>query len=642
MIRKIFLPVLVIIFALFLAAETVEQLQQQLASAAGAQRVELLLKLSAEYRYKEPAQVVRYADEAIQVAAAMDFPTGEARGLLLRATGFFQLGKLDQALASYQSGLDKAQTIHLPDVMGGCLNGIAAVEMKRGQVLAALGHFEQALSFLEKAGDKEKLAGIHNNIAIIYYNRGEYDQALDYMFKAQLLYEELGDESGVGVVLNAIGNIYNKLGKHDQALKYFRRVLSIAENTGHKQLKVSCLVNMGEIFARTGAWPEALEQNTRALALARELGNPEYEAVCLNNIGDARREMGDNAAALENYLASMKIFKKMNAKPRIMISYLNIGKLYVRDGRLQKAQEYLIQAFRLAEETEERNFQREAADALFQLYEQLGDYQQALRYQKIHTDLKEQLFSGENIEKIATLQARYETEKKQQQIELLQREREIGELQIKRQRLWMIFISTALILAAVIAFFLYRRYRLKIRTNTELSAAYTKMSQLAKHDELTGLLNRRSAMERMEIEMVRMGRTWRPFSVIMVDVDDFKRINDTLGHECGDRVLRNLAATVRDTLREPDVAARWGGEEFLLMLPETDMDGAVVVAEKIRQCIARSVVEYDGRPVSVTVTMGVNVYDKPNPINECIRGADEALYQGKLNGKNQVVRAIMT
>jgi len=637
--RRSLLPGLFIFCLCTLVAGTIEELKQQLPNATGDRRVEVLLQLGAEYRYKAPDQVIHYAGEAIRAAEAISLPAGVARGLLLQATGYFQLGEFQQALASYQAGFDRAKAVNLPDVMGGCLNGIAAVEMKRGEVLAALDHFEQALAFLEQAGDKEKLAGIHNNIAIIYYNRGDYDEALDYMFKAQLLYEELRNEAGVGIVLNAIGNIYNKMDQPDQALHYFQQALAIAESTEHKQLKASCLVNMGEIFSRKSAWADALKQNIQALAVARELGNREYTAVCLNNIGDARREMGDNAAALENYLASLKIFEEMNARPRITISYLNIGKLYLRDNQPRQAESYLSEAFRLAGETEELNFQREAADLLHQLYEKQGDFQKALQYQKIQTDLREKIFSGENITRIATLEARYETEKKQQQIELLQREREIGELQIKRQRLWMILITTAMLLGAVITFFLYRRYRLKIRTNAELSAAYSKMSQLATRDELTGLLNRRSAMERLEIEMVRMGRTWRPFSVIMVDVDDFKTINDTLGHECGDRVLHHLARIMRDALRDQDVAARWGGEEFLLMLPETDMEGAVVAAEKIRQRIARSAVEYDGLPVHVTVTMGVNVYDKPNPINECIRGADEALYLGKQNGKNQVVRA---
>jgi diguanylate cyclase (GGDEF)-like protein len=87
------------------------------------------------------------------------------------------------------------------------------------------------------------------------------------------------------------------------------------------------------------------------------------------------------------------------------------------------------------------------------------------------------------------------------------------------------------------------------------------------------------------------------------------------------------------------VAARWGGEEFLLMLPETNLAGAMVVAEKMRNLIARAAVTYEGHQITVTVTMGVNVYDKPNPINECIRGADEALYRGKQQGKNQVIPA---
>ena len=329
----------------------------------------------------------------------------------------------------------------------------------------------------------------------------------------------------------------------------------------------------------------------------------------------------------------------MNARPRLAVSYINIGRLYLQSGRLPEAEAYLVKAFALAGEVDERNLQMDAAEALNGLYEQKGDFKRAYEYQREYSRLKEQIFSKENFEKIATLQSNYESEKKQREIELLKKEGEIAELQVKRQRLWIVYIASAGLLLASLAVVLYGRYRLKARTNAALSMAYSKMADLARHDHLTGLYNRRFAVELLEMERVRMARAQRPFSVIILDVDDFKSINDTHGHECGDRVLVELGDVLRSCVREQDAVARWGGEEFLLMLPETDLDGAAVIAEKVRAAVDEAQVPCSSGEVSFTVTAGAASWAHEEAVEETIRRADGALLDGKRTGKNRVVLA---
>jgi diguanylate cyclase (GGDEF)-like protein len=144
---------------------------------------------------------------------------------------------------------------------------------------------------------------------------------------------------------------------------------------------------------------------------------------------------------------------------------------------------------------------------------------------------------------------------------------------------------------------------------------------------------------RLDAEAVRCERSGRPFSLVMIDVDDFKAINDQHGHACGDEVLRRIAGVLLSALRAQDTVARWGGEEFLLLLPETARDGAVAVAEKLRAAVAEMRVSYEGHEVRCTVTMGVSSYAPPASLDECIRAADDALYTGKRGGKNTVVLA---
>ncbi|HSY40059.1 MAG TPA: GGDEF domain-containing protein [Polyangia bacterium] len=171
------------------------------------------------------------------------------------------------------------------------------------------------------------------------------------------------------------------------------------------------------------------------------------------------------------------------------------------------------------------------------------------------------------------------------------------------------------------------------------TTAERRMESMAHTDPLTGLLNRRSMEQRLREAAQGFQRTGRAFSVVMADVDRFKRINDAHGHAAGDRVLRALAGLFGERLRGHDAVARWGGEEFLLLLPETDLATACEVADRLRVAVEARLPEIAGLGESVTLTFGVAVFDRPMRVDACLRKADEALYAGKAEGRNRVVRA---
>ena len=143
-------------------------------------------------------------------------------------------------------------------------------------------------------------------------------------------------------------------------------------------------------------------------------------------------------------------------------------------------------------------------------------------------------------------------------------------------------------------------------------------------------------MERVHYEMYRSERTHKPFSFLFADIDKFKNFNDTYGHECGDVVLKTVAQVVRTLLRKPDYIARWGGEEFLVVLPETSLENAELVAERIRAMVAATEFNYNGHIFKVTITLGVALFDSRLGIEHSINLADRALYRGKENGRNRV------
>ncbi|HXM81385.1 MAG TPA: GGDEF domain-containing protein [Burkholderiales bacterium] len=181
--------------------------------------------------------------------------------------------------------------------------------------------------------------------------------------------------------------------------------------------------------------------------------------------------------------------------------------------------------------------------------------------------------------------------------------------------------------------------RLRVRlsgSHRDLQHAFGRIEQLAIRDELTGIYNRRFLMEALQRERARAERTGTSFSICIFDLDHFKSINDSLGHAAGDGVLKRFAQLAPRELRAIDVFGRFGGEEFMVILPGTDARGAVACAERVRQRLESSTLtELAGR--RATVTAGAATHQRGEDLVALLARADEALYLGKARGRNRVV-----
>ncbi|HEX9459927.1 MAG TPA: GGDEF domain-containing protein [Thermoanaerobaculia bacterium] len=177
--------------------------------------------------------------------------------------------------------------------------------------------------------------------------------------------------------------------------------------------------------------------------------------------------------------------------------------------------------------------------------------------------------------------------------------------------------------------------------NLDLLVKNSALSEISARDSLTGLYNRWYVMEKIDSEMNRSLRHGSPVSLIMMDIDHFKRVNDSFGHSAGDRVLRSVGQVLRDSCRVYDVAGRYGGEEFCIVLPETRVGNTTVVAERIRERLAASRFDVGEESVVVTASIGIagiesiEPEDGLNPLS-LIDRADQALYSAKHHGRNRV------
>lgn len=173
--------------------------------------------------------------------------------------------------------------------------------------------------------------------------------------------------------------------------------------------------------------------------------------------------------------------------------------------------------------------------------------------------------------------------------------------------------------------------------NSKLQEAYNQLMILSKTDFLTKLYNRREMLERMEYEKVRHERSKASFCLLMGDIDFFKEVNDTYGHESGDLVLVTISELFINHTRKQDSVGRWGGEEFILLLPETTAAEGAILAEKLRKLVEEKVFSHKDNNFKVTISFGVSDYKSGQTLDILISDADRALYEGKKRGRNCIV-----
>jgi len=256
----------------------------------------------------------------------------------------------------------------------------------------------------------------------------------------------------------------------------------------------------------------------------------------------------------------------------------------------------------------------------------LGDWRAAYENQRLLKEVTDRLHARQLDQRFMTLKVEFDTAAREKENALLLREKAATVAALEQQqragRSQVLAVVLAVLLAAVLGLLAWRHRRTS-RT----------MHALAMTDELTGLPNRRAVLARLGEHLA----TGSDCAVLILDIDHFKAINDQHGHLVGDEVLRAVAGVVAGLLRGPLVGGRLGGEEFLLLLPDMDLDEAVQVGEQVRAAVAQLDTSrwFSGHPLSVSAGVAV-AHPGPGGVADALRRADEALYEAKAAGRNRV------
>lgn len=490
--------------------------------------------------------------------------------------------------------------------------------------------YADALLIAMELKNKEYEALAHISLARSYFMTSQYDLSLKEAHLGLKISKENNYYELSSLAAYFCGMANRDLKQFQNSMDFFEEALFYGRKAGANVSIVNALNEKGNVLYLMGNFPEALKLKLEALEFARGLGDKEAISNCLNDISIIYSQRGNHLQA-ENYLIeSLKITEALGNERNILYSLLNLALEQSKLGKKDQAKLNFIRALKLSEKLGSLDQKKSAKKFYSEYLAEDGDFEKAYLELLGAYEIQDKMFTDELKRNISNIAYSYEIEKKQKEIELIKKEKEVE----KTQKKYLVF---AFFSSIFLVFLLGIVLRLKIKTNRILQEAKRREEELARIDPLTSLSNRRYAYERFKEEISKYERNGAPFSIVIFDVDQFKKINDTFGHECGDFILKNLADILKNIKRAVDAAVRWGGEEFMLILPETDIYGALKFAERLKEAISNSQLDYKGNVLRITATFGVAEYG--GQIEDCLKKADDALYKGKKLGRNRVQSA---
>ncbi|WP_167868794.1 tetratricopeptide repeat-containing diguanylate cyclase [Shewanella sp. WXL01] len=492
----------------------------------------------------------------------------------------------------------------------------------------ALVDYNKAVDDSYKLESPRLIADARSLRGTMFSYQGEYSTALEDLITAQQIYESLDTPYWEIFNLTELATAYRRFGDPATALRYQEKLLASFTETDQNLDANEVRVQMGYSYEALGQFDKAIEHFKAAKLYWEANDDPEMAADMAVTIANAYMALGQYDKAkplLENH---KHIIPADFDAPYSHLMYA-LAQMAHHEGNSKQALAYLEESQQAFNKSANNRGLTDAQKLTSEVHASEQNWQQAylelVEYNKTHAALDEKLLSDRNAEMLA----RFDNSKFKRENELLERAAKAREQQLavmeRNDTLQIVVIVLSVIILVILSIFAYKQL---IRQRT--------YRQLALTDELTGLSNRRDTYNQGQLFLKQAKASGKPFSVISFDADHFKAVNDTLGHEVGDKVLIKLAEIASSMMRDTDVVGRVGGEEFLILLPNVEQGTAVEIANRLLSTIANFDWQQVAPELKQTVSAGVASFSNETTLSPLLLKADKALYKAKESGRNCV------
>jgi diguanylate cyclase (GGDEF)-like protein len=570
----------------------------------------------------------------------------------------FRRGRYAEALSLQRGILDRASRRSDTGSVARAETDIAVLLRRQGDLSTALSGFERALKLFRQTEDRDGIADVLTHIGLIRLNQGLYSTALESL-RESLQLQQAGARAEIERTYHYLGLLYAGLREYETARRYLDRGLAEARQLADPSREAPLLGSMARTANLAGSYSEALTLALEAERLAERLASPPGQVYALVENGRAKLGLGKLNEAREALERGAEIAESIGQRGTLARYRALLAEVAARQNRPQDALDLWDQALPEFKGGDDEPQLLDSYRVMIPLLRKMGDEGRALDIAIESLGLQEKITGLDMNRRVAVMESAYRAQEAERQIELLQRDLEIQQLKLRQESLGRWLATFGVISLLLIAALLGIRYRESRRlgreleavnqalhasrealaqANAELEKRAEALAHAASIDPLTGIANRRAFVERLEVHWQDALSRHTPLSIALIDVDNFKRINDTAGHAIGDAVLCALAETLQGLLRAGTLLARWGGEEFVVLIPGADARAASGLAERLRAAVEAQ--RRDDLP-AVTISVGVASLSGRTRLRPegLFDEADAALYAAKTAGRNTVVSA---
>lgn len=443
-------------------------------------RVETLLSLSRRLYITRPQEALDYTNEALTLSEKLNYKKGVAYAYKSLGLAYY-----------FQS-----------------------------KYFETINYWQQSLNTFKEINDKVGIANLLNNLGAVNNNEGDDTRALELYLESLKVSEEIGDTLRIVTALINIGLVYlKKPNSHDLALEYYLQAIPLSEKIGDNDAIGTASLNIGEIYLERGDYTTALSYFEKSLKALEPSGNIFYS---LNNIGKVYAKRGDLNNAIKFQTDAYEKAKKVDARLDMARSLLGLADTYIQQKNYRAALNSFNEAKSISMEIGSNYELRDSYKGLARSFAEVADFKNAYKFQSLLTDIKDTLFNTANEKKLELIQLNYNIEKKQGEIDLLTKDKELQQAEMEKQRLAKNAILAGLVLILIIAFIIFRNYLAKVKINKILDRQKEEIENL-----LLNILPKKIAKE-LQKDGAAKPRHYESVSVLFTDFKDFTNISAKL------------------------------------------------------------------------------------------------------------------